>query len=177
VIRSSTMSLFDELFDPKYVWDTDRRQRRDIESLRRDMQHAPDWRPMIQAQAERIDRLELLLKGLLELVVSKSLLTRAELSVVMQQLDLADGVEDGRISSVVRETSPRCRQCQRFLNPQRSACVYCGTPMDAAMPPTATASAPRPDVTCVGCGTTVPENETYYSGTGLVCESCFDPSA
>jgi hypothetical protein len=172
------MSFFDELFDPQFVWDTERKQRRDIEALRRDMTHAaPDWRPTIQAQAARIDRLELLCKGLVELVISKSLVTPAELSVVMQQLDLADGVEDGRISSVVRDSSPRCTQCQRFLNPQRTACIYCGAAIDKAAPQAAAAPAPRPPVSCVRCKASVPENETYYSGAGLVCESCFDPSA
>jgi hypothetical protein len=170
------MSFFDELFDPKFMWDSERKQRRDIETLRRSLHNAPDSSRMIQAQAERIDRLELLCKGLVELVISKNLVSRAELSVIMQQLDLADGVEDGRIAPVVRENSPRCTSCQRFLNPKRTGCIYCGAPIEAALasvpPPVA-----RPNVTCTACAKSVPENETYYSDSGLVCESCFDPSA
>ena len=171
------MSTFDELFDPKFLWDNERKQRRDIESLRQALTHAPDLRPMLEAQARRIDRLELLCKGLVELVVAKKLVSHAELSVVMQQLDLADGVEDGRISPHVRESSPCCTSCQRFVNPQRTSCIYCGTPIDHALPPEAAPAARgRPDVICVRCNDTVPENETYFSGSGLVCGSCFDPS-
>lgn len=170
------MSYFDDIFDPAFFWDNEYRQRQDIQSLRKQVEAAPDYGSQLRAQAARIDQLELLSKALIELVVRKGLATSAELGVIMQQLDLEDGVEDGRVGKSVRQEAPRCGHCQRFVNPRRQACVYCGTPMAQATTAAST-KPPRPDVSCTRCGAIVPEADSYFSASGLVCEGCFDPNA
>ncbi|MEM6289742.1 MAG: hypothetical protein AAGA54_00710 [Myxococcota bacterium] len=165
------MSYFDDLFKPEFMFDSEFDQRRDIEQLKQQMLHSPDPNRMIQPLVDRIDRLELLCKSLTELVISKGLATREELSVVTQQLDLADGVEDGKIGSRVRKQAPRCTSCGRFINPRRSHCVYCHAEVVVAA-----ADAPPPErmASCGGCGKQVPESATFYTGNGLRCDACFE---
>lgn len=167
------MSIFDDMFDSAFFFDNEYRQRRDIQRLQLEVLHAPSHGPQVQANTARVDQLELLCTALVELIVAKGIATAPELRVIMQQLDLADGVEDGRISKTVREQSPRCAHCQRFVNPSREACVYCGTPMSHAAPQ-AQAQAVRPDVTCTRCHSSVPESDSYFTDQGLVCSGCFD---
>jgi len=166
------MSMLDDLFDSAFFLDSEYRQRRDIQRLQQEISSVPDLRPQLRTAIARIDQLELLCSTLAELLVAKGITTPAELRVLMQQVDLADGVEDGRISKTVHDASPRCSQCQRFLNPARTACVYCGTPMAQAVPP-APAPKPRPNVDCKRCRRVVPESDTYFTDHGLVCSSCF----
>lgn len=178
------LSIFDDLFDSAFLFDSEYRQRRDIQRLQQQVSHsaASNHGPALRAAAARIDQLELLCSALAQLLVTKGLTTQAELRVIMQQLDLVDGVEDGRASTTVADKAPRCSHCQRFINPAREACVYCGTPMAQAMPPRPATTAappvakPRPSVACKGCGRVVLESDTYFTGRGLVCGTCFQRS-
>lgn len=167
------MGYFDDLFKPEFLFDTEHQQRADIERLQRSIEATPDIGVMVRPLADRVDRLELLCKSLTELIISKGLATREELSVVTQQLDLADGVEDGKISSRVRKQAPRCGHCGRFINPRRDQCVYCHEAVvrDEAGPP------PVRLVKCGACQKDVAESDTFYTGGGLRCGSCYDPSA
>lgn len=168
------MSILDDIFDSAFFFDSEYRQRRDIQLLKAQVSDAPS-QAQVQAAVARVDQLELLCSALVELLVAKGVTTSAELRVLMQQVDLSDGVEDGRVSKNAREQSPRCACCQRFLNPAREACVYCGTPMAQAVPQPP-APKPRPEVTCTECRRTVPESDTYFSGRGLLCSSCYEQS-
>ncbi len=168
------MSIFDDMFDSEFFFDSDYRQRRDIRSLQRQLLAAPDHGAQVRANTARIEQLELLCTSLVELLVAKGLATAPELRVLMQQLDLADGVEDGRIAKRVRDDSPRCGHCQRFVNPSRESCVYCGTPMAPTSPAAAAVKTVRVEVACSSCGVRVAETDSYFTGAGLVCEGCFD---
>lgn len=175
LIRSPLrMSILDDIFNPAFFFDSEYLQRRDIQLLAAQISDTPSH-SQVQAVAARVDQLELLCSALVELLVAKGVTTSAELRVLMQQVDLSDGVEDGRVSKNAREQSPRCACCQRFLNPAREACVYCGTPMAQAVPQPP-APKPRPEVTCTECRRTVPESDTYFSGRGLLCSSCYAQS-
>ncbi len=167
------MGYFDDLFKSEFLFDSEYQQRSDIEGLKRTILEAPDVARLMAPLVDRVDRLELLCKALTELVISKGVASREELSVVTQQLDLADGVEDGKISSRVRKKAPRCASCGRFINPRRDHCVYCHAIVDRgvqAPPPPRTA-------TCGACRKEVPESSTFYTEAGLRCEVCYDPSA
>ncbi len=134
------------------------------------LEHAPDHMVTVGPLLERVDRLELLCKSLTELIVSKGLASREELSVVTQQLDLADGVEDGKIGSRVLKNGPRCTNCGRFVNPRRSSCVYC----HAAVEQQSAQAPPERLVSCGGCGKEVAESASFYTGAGLRCDACFE---
>lgn len=164
------MGYFDDLFKSEFLFDNEYKQRGDIEHIKMQMEHAPDLMVTVGPLLERVDRLELLCKSLTELIVSKGLASREELSVVAQQLDLADGVEDGKIGARVLKNAPRCTNCGRFVNPRRSSCVYC----HVAVEPKATTAPPETTVACGGCNKQVPESASFYTGNGLRCDACFE---
>lgn len=164
------MGYFDDLFKSEFLFDTEYKQREDIERIKQQMLDSPDLSRMIGPLAKRVDRLELLCKSLTEIIMSKGLATREELSVVTQQLDLADGVEDGKIGARVRKDAPRCASCGRFVNPKRSHCVYC----HAAVLHNPSEIPPERTVVCGGCGQDVPESSTFYTAQGLRCDTCFE---
>jgi len=168
------VSLFDDLFTPIEV-----RNQRDIRAIYAAMPAGPSTTVIADQARKNDERLHLLCKTLLELVVAKGLATREEITVLMQQTDLSDGVEDGRLTDQ-RRKAPRCRNCTRFLNPKREACIYCGASIaaEAGDPYRGGGPAPAPVVTvaCTKCGETVPQNETLFTGSGLRCERCYDPT-
>lgn len=169
------MSILDDIFESGFVFDSEYRQRRDIQQLQQQISELPYQSSQLDGAAMRINQLELLCAALVELLMARGLTTPAELRVLMQQVDLADGVEDGRKSQHVHTKAPRCSSCQRYVNPNREACVYCGTPKaKTEAQPGAPAPKPRPDIECKRCKRLVPESETYFTGRGLVCGPCFE---
>lgn len=170
------MSFFDDLFDPRFVFDSEHKQRMDIEMLRAELSTAGEpnkqTRQTIAQLRDRVDRLELTVKTLMELMYRKGVASQAEISVLMQQIDLLDGVEDGKMSTRVHAEAPTCGHCHRYINPRRRHCVYCHNPVEA---PVKVKPQPRM-VDCSRCSNAVPERQTYFSSSGVVCESCFDPS-
>lgn len=161
------MSTFDDFFATiSYEY----RQQRDIERLKQEVSSIDDLGIYVRGLRERVDQLELLNKAMLELLLAKDVLSQDELSVMLQQIDLLDGIEDGKISPKVHARAPTCGSCGRYVNPRRSACVYCGTALG-----TAPAEPPRPIrvVSCSVCEGSVPERDSYYSERGVVCQSCF----
>lgn len=120
----------------------------------------------------RVDRLELVCEALLHVVLKRGLCQRDELAVLMAQIDLRDGVEDGALrGDAPRSGAPLCRTCELPLNPARDACIYCDAPIvkDVAAPP------PKRHVrmvTCARCKGEVEEHRTYFTGSGLCCDRC-----
>lgn len=164
------MPFFDDVF---YSLDANSRQFRDIERLKFDLESAQlgeaNAAKSIRRLARRVEKLELMNRTLLEVLLAKKLCSRDDLEVMMQQIDLLDGVEDGRISADVHAKAPTCGTCGRFVNPQRTACVYCDTPVKQ----TAQKRPPQRTVTCSSCATTVLESSTYFGESGVVCSGCF----
>lgn len=76
---------------------------------------------------QRIDALALTCQALWELLQQKTGLTEDELQAKMQEIDLRDGVEDGRMSG----TSLKCPGCSREVNSRRGNCMYCGSVLPA----------------------------------------------
>ncbi len=124
----------------------------------------------LDSAERRLDRLELAIDGLVELLKAKSLLTDDELALAIQRVDLADGVEDGRIGPDEAAEARACPSCSRPLNPARKRCVYCDAEIPAAQP----RPQPAPRLTaCDRCAGEVPERSTYITANGVVCEPCY----
>ncbi len=160
------MSVWDNIFDPHRTY----RHSREIEELQMQVNHAPDHTRALQAMQARLNQVELLNRSLIELLTAKGVLTEQELSVMMQQVDLLDGVEDGKISAQVHANAPRCGACGRYANPKRQQCVYCGEQLRIKA---AQKARPVRMVTCAQCRSDVPEQSTYYAEQGVLCEGCF----
>lgn len=168
------MSLWDYLFDSEY------KQRDDIGSLQGQVQTSDEWittlRSQLQAAQERADRLELVIEALVQLLEAKGSLGREELEIMVQRVDLADGVEDGRIGPDRTAAASKCPLCGRPLNPERGTCVYCG--QDVTAEDLALMGAPSSKLRhtrCVRCYQKVLQQETYFSPEGMVCAACHDP--
>ena len=149
--------------------DNDYRQRRDIDQLQDQLDSIPDHLPYLLSLRGRADRLELVCQALMELLIARDVCTQEELDLLMLQIDLRDGVEDGRINPEVRESAPQCSQCQHFLSPRHQQCVYCGAQV------TSNKRGKRPIklVKCEGCSSEVPDNQTYFTANGIRCAECF----
>lgn len=163
------MGFFDDVFSGPHLFDSEYKQRRDIENLK--SQIGPDYGPNIRELRGRVDRLELLCETLVEMLKVKGVATQGELATLMQQIDLLDGVEDGGHSKTVRADAPRCAECGRFVNPSRANCVYCG----AAVTLAGSKDAGRPVelVECAECGRQVDAADTFISESGTLCSTCF----
>lgn len=153
------------------------RQQRDIRALQSRVASI-NSRPGVDPDAfvtlqRRVDRLELMCSALLEIIHKRSLATPEEVAVVIAQIDLRDGLEDGAIQSSRRRNARLCAACRHPVNPARSSCVYCEAPVTA--PPEASKPPPPPPrtVTCAKCQKVVDERETFFSGSGLRCGPCF----
>ena len=180
------MGIFEDMFDPEFMFDSEHKQRRDIQGLREAVLSSPDHTLEIQALHQRVDQLQLLCNALVALIEHKKLATREELEVMVQQIDLLDGIEDGKQREQVWKNAPRCEGCNYHINPDRDACVYCGRAIPKGTagggpyrggPPGPDEPAPRL-ATCASCQKHVPQSETYFTGDGeLHCSSCFSPSA
>jgi hypothetical protein len=126
------------------------------------------------ALRQRLEYADLQLSALTALLDAKGLISLDELKDAMVRLDLADGVEDGRMGPDRATEAPCCPACGRPANRRRSQCVYCG----AALPPVGRPGAPGSrreikTVSCAKCGEAVAEKDGYFTDRGMVCPRCF----
>lgn len=71
----------------------------------------------------RLDRLSMVCQAMWELLRDKAKLTDEDVIKQMQQIDLRDGVADGKMT---RQTLV-CPECGRNVSSRREQCLYCGT--------------------------------------------------
>ena len=71
---------------------------------------------------QEVMRLKLLNQALWEMVREKASLTYADFEAKVQEVDMRDGVADGKMS----ETPVRCPTCSRVSNSKHYKCLYCG---------------------------------------------------
>ena len=72
---------------------------------------------------ERLDRMALACTALWELLRERTSLTEEDLMKKVQEIDLRDGVPDGKIS---KKELRRCSKCGRTMSPRHRRCLYCG---------------------------------------------------
>jgi hypothetical protein len=74
------------------------------------------------------ERLFLICTALTELIRDKSLATEPEVLAKLQEVDLRDGMADGKFGGIQIVECPHCsnRTKRRHLN-----CIYCGKPLEA----------------------------------------------
>ena len=70
----------------------------------------------------QVERMALLNQALWELLRDKLGLSDADLERMAQEVDLRDGVADGKITA----QAVKCPACQRVNNSRRGRCMYCG---------------------------------------------------
>jgi len=80
----------------------------------------------INRLATRIDSLAITCQAMWELLRERTNLTDDDIETRMQEIDLRDGREDGRMQSQVFE----CTDCGRKVSGRHGRCLYCGTEFD-----------------------------------------------
>lgn len=70
----------------------------------------------------QIQRLSLLNQALWELLSEKYGIAEEELAGKIREVDMRDGVDDGRMT----DTAMRCPKCDRVSNSKHYRCLYCG---------------------------------------------------
>lgn len=124
------MGFFEDQFSPDFLFDNDYKQRRSIKQLQAEAEASAESSANLAQQVyrleARVNQLQLLANALVSVIETKQLATREELEVLVQQIDLLDGLEDGKIGQQEWSTAPRCAHCNHYVNPAREACVYCG---------------------------------------------------
>lgn len=141
-----------------------------------------ELRDELNRAIRRINQLELFVEAILTLGEAKKLFSADEWQVMAARVDLMDGIEDGKRNPLEYRGAPVCHHCQRYANPQRGVCVYCG---NALVDPNARThagpyrgGAPMPAepkrVSCAQCNLVVRQTDTYFNSAGaLVCADCF----
>lgn len=83
---------------------------------------AEDARNKTYELERRINRLALANQALWELLSERFGLTNEDLEAKILEVDLRDGVADGKMTQQIVE----CPQCRRKANSKRDNCFYCG---------------------------------------------------
>ena len=76
----------------------------------------------IRELEQQVQRLMLLNQALWELLRDRLQLTDADLERMAHEVDMRDGVEDGRMT----DTAVRCPTCGRVSSSKHWRCLYCG---------------------------------------------------
>lgn len=76
----------------------------------------------VKELTHQVQRLSLLNQALWELIRDRLQLTDAQLEEMARQVDLRDGVEDGKMTA----QPVRCPACSRVSNSKHFKCLYCG---------------------------------------------------
>jgi hypothetical protein len=157
-----------------YIFDNEYRQRSDINNLQTEASIASSGVDHLNKEVSRlrntVAQLELTVEALLRVLEVRLGLGKEEVALMIQRIDLSDGVEDGRVGPDPSSEVPACPHCGRPTNPKRSSCIYCNGAVEQRT------ERPKPaprKVTCSGCGASVNEQETYFSENGVVCARCF----
>ena len=135
----------------------------------------------MNALTVRVNQLQLLCNALVKVLEIKNVASAEELEILVQQIDLLDGVQDGIQSAEAWSNAPRCPHCDHYVNPARASCIYCGRGIQTresedgryrgssasdSTPATRTA-------TCQKCMSVVAQSETLFTDDGeLWCLSC-----
>ena len=70
----------------------------------------------------KVESLALTCQALIEILEESTGLTEDQLAAKMEEIDLRDGVKDGRITP----TNKVCSKCGRRTSRTRAHCLYCG---------------------------------------------------
>ena len=71
---------------------------------------------------DRIDKLTLACMAMWSLLQECTDLTEKDLIKKVEEIDLRDGVKDGKVTKTVA----RCPKCERVMSPKHKRCLYCG---------------------------------------------------
>ena len=83
---------------------------------------ATDFQERVRMLEESVARLALVNAAMWSLLKDRTGMTDAALTARVRDIDLRDGVEDGKITPVVQS----CAKCGRVMATRHPRCIYCG---------------------------------------------------
>ena len=86
---------------------------------------ATDFQERFRELEDRVDRLTLINHAMWSLLSQATRLTEQQLMDRVREIDLRDGVEDGKMTRSVTH----CEKCARPLHARHRRCLYCGHPV------------------------------------------------
>ena len=95
----------------------------DVAAITAAAKKAMDARSEVQVLRAAIDKLILVDRALWEIIAESQGLTEEYLLNKVNEIDLRDGVLDGKMRTPVR----KCASCGRILQQGYTKCIYCGT--------------------------------------------------
>jgi hypothetical protein len=102
----------------------------DVAAITAAAKKAMDARSDVQVLRVAIDKLILVNIALWEIIAESQGLTEEYLLNKVNEIDLRDGVLDGKLRPPVR----KCASCGRMLQQSHAKCIYCGTKNECADP-------------------------------------------
>jgi hypothetical protein len=102
----------------------------DVAAITAAAKKAMDARSEVQVLRAAIDKLILLDRALWEIIAESQGLTEEYLLDKVNEIDLRDGVLDGRMREPIR----KCASCGKILQQGYLKCIYCGTKNEVANP-------------------------------------------
>ncbi|MBI5607279.1 MAG: hypothetical protein HY902_00195 [Deltaproteobacteria bacterium] len=97
--------------------------RSDAASARAQAQRSADQlHQEVRRLEAKIDGLALICQALVELLETRGGIREQEFLAKVDEIDLRDGVADGRMVRPVQE----CPRCQRTVHARQRTCMYCG---------------------------------------------------
>ena len=79
-------------------------------------------RSQVKELERRLDRVELINRALWDIISTSTKLTEADLEKRIKEIDMRDGVADGKVTVVPL----RCPTCKRVSSSKHWKCLYCG---------------------------------------------------
>jgi hypothetical protein len=83
---------------------------------------ATDFQERVRQLEDVVDRLTLVNQAMWSLLSQANGITDEQLADRVNELDLRDGVADGKVT----RTPAQCVKCHRTLHPRHKRCMYCG---------------------------------------------------
>lgn len=83
---------------------------------------AVTYQSNIKELQHQVERLSLMNQALWELIRERAGLTDADLETKAREVDLRDGLADGKLSTI----AVKCPSCLRVCNSKHHKCLYCG---------------------------------------------------
>ena len=112
------------------MWDVYQQQRiNEIDSKSDEASRkATDFQERVRQLEDQVSRLTLVCHGMWSLLSQATRLTEQQLIDRVREIDLRDGVEDGKVTRQVAQ----CQRCGRTIHARHRRCLYCGQPTAAA---------------------------------------------
>jgi ribosomal protein S27AE len=111
------------MFHGLYDLESRRRAASAESSARRSETKAGDVQRELRLIAERLDKLVLVNMAMWSLVQERTGVSEEDLANRVQEIDLQDGVADGKVTRNLRQ----CPNCHRTMSRRHNKCLFCGS--------------------------------------------------